>query len=237
MAADARKRQKKLERRAAQRKSKQRQLNRQKNAGLADRLSQAADYPVDRCGLTTDLWTKGLGWVYLSRALPGGMVAFSVFLVDRYCLGVKNAMADIRSASHFAHEVMGKLRSGRIETIEPAAARKLVEGSVAYAHGLGLSPHPDFHKARKIFGDIDPAACPDEFEFGLDGKPHFMAGPYDTPDRCRMIMKTLAFHLGPDAFHFTIPLGRSGGLVSEGFEDALLEMDEDLDDEDEFPEG
>ena len=30
----------------------------------------------------------GLGWVLLSRQLPGGSVAVAVFLVDRYCLSI-----------------------------------------------------------------------------------------------------------------------------------------------------
>ena len=38
----------------------------------------------------------------------------------------------------------------------------------AYAAGLGLQPHPDYHKAKLLFGDIDPSACQDEFEFGKE---------------------------------------------------------------------
>ena len=36
--------------------------------------------------------------------------------------------------------------------------------------GLGLPPHPDYHKAKRIFGSIDTAECKDEFEFGENGQ-------------------------------------------------------------------
>src|SRR6202011_808535 len=87
----------------------------------------------------------------------------------------------------------------------PAAVRKLVEGAVEYARALGLPPHPDYHKAKLIFGTIDPGESKEEFEFGKDGKPFFMAGPNDTPERCRRILKTLEQSCGLDGFHYMIP--------------------------------
>lgn len=36
--------------------------------------------------------------------------------------------------------------------ITPAAARKLVEGAVAYAQSLGFAPVPDFKKASRVLG-------------------------------------------------------------------------------------
>src|SRR5216683_2416038 len=95
MPTDPRKRQKKQERRAAKRKAKHHELVRHKHAGLPERLTAAIRYPVLHSCATMDLWDQGLGWVCLSRALPSGQVGFAVFLVDRYCLGVKNAMADV----------------------------------------------------------------------------------------------------------------------------------------------
>src|SRR5438270_14084869 len=87
MASDAKKRQKKLERRAAHRKEKKHQLVRQKNVGLADKLTAATKYPVLHCWISDSLETEGIGQVGLSRQLPNGSVAFASFLVDRYCLG------------------------------------------------------------------------------------------------------------------------------------------------------
>ena len=57
-----------------------------------------------------------------------------------------------------------------------------------------------------LFGDVDPAASEARFEFGKDGKPFFIAGPRDTPARCKQILTTLANTCGPDGFHYLIPV-------------------------------
>ncbi len=65
------------------------------------------------------------------------------------------------------------------------------------------------NKARHIFGDIDAAECTEEFEFGKDGKPLFIAGPNDTPGRCWEIIKMLRFHCGENRFHYLVPMSSS----------------------------
>lgn len=207
MPVDPKKRQKKQERRAAKRKAKQHQLTREKHAGLPERLAGAVKYPVLHCWATTDLWTKGMGWVCLSRELPNGSVAFGVFLIDRYCLGVKNAMAGITGRFTYDSKIVRKMCSTfQSKEMHPTAARKLVEEAVEYARALGLQPHPDYHKAKLIFGDINPGESTDEFEFGKDGKPLFIGGPYDGVERCRRIMNALERSCGPGGYDFILPL-------------------------------
>jgi hypothetical protein len=97
-------------------------------------------------------------------------------------------------------------RSFVMREFVPACARKLVEGGVAYAADLGLSPHPDYRIASLIFGDVDAATCDREFTYGKDGKPFFVAGPYDGPARCHQVMQALASHKRPDEYHYIVPV-------------------------------
>ncbi len=208
MATDPRKRQKKLERRNSKRQEKKHRLVRQQNAGIGERLAAATKYPVLNSWITEDLWTQGMGWALLSRQLPDGSVAVAVFLIDRYCLGVKDAVADVVGRYSYDKDFVTKMQSKfTSREVSPATVRKLVEEAVAYAAGLGFAPHADYHKAKPIFGTIDPRESTEEFEFGKDGKPFFIAGPNDTPQRCRQIMAILAHDLGPDGFHFLLPMG------------------------------
>jgi hypothetical protein len=216
VATNPRKHQKQQERRAAKRKAKHQHLTRDRHTGLAERLAAAAAYPVLHSWATEDLWTQGLGWVCLSRELPSGQVAFVVFLVDRYCLGVKDVQADVGGRYAYEDQIVSKARRDfTVREMSPAAVRKLVEGAVAYADALGLHPHPDYARARHIFGSIDAADCTEEFEFGKDGKPFFVAGPNDTPERCRRILKTLEEACGPDGFHYLIPLANPFEVLPE----------------------
>jgi hypothetical protein len=207
MPIDPRKRQKQQERRAAKRHAKQQEVAKEKHLTLAEHLTAATRFPILHSWATADLWTEGLGWVCLSRQLPNSLVAYAVFLVDRYCLGVKNAIAGVRGRFTYDSEIVSKMRSDfTSKELHPAAVRKLVESAVQYARSLGLQPHPDYHKAKLIFGDIDAGQCTEEFEFGKDGKPFFVAGPRDNPERCRQILKALDQSCGQGGFDFLIPL-------------------------------
>ncbi len=111
MSADPRKRQKKLQRLKAKRQEKKHHHAREQSAGLAERLAAAARYPVLNAWVAEDLWTTGMGQATLSRALPDGSVAFAVFLVDRYCLGVKDAFGSILSRAEYESRFEQKSRS------------------------------------------------------------------------------------------------------------------------------
>ena len=229
MRTDPRKRQKKQERRAAKRKEKKHDLVRQQSAGLPERLAAAARYPVLHCSIGDRLADQGMGSVLLSRELPGGQVAVAVFLVDRYCLGVKDTHMEILGRSSYESKYVRKMGSEMpSHDVPPAEAFKLLTEAVAYARSLGLPPHPDYAKARLLFGDVNPADSSAEFEFGKDGKPFFIAGPHDTPERCRRILATLTNSCGPGGFHYLLPMGGPGlGDLDEDEDDEFLDEIED----------
>ncbi len=228
MAKDTRRRQKKLERRKAKAKAKKEALARRKSRGMAARFEEAAaEAPILHCCTTDVLWDQGMSPVLISRKLKSGHVAFVIFLLDVYCLGVKDVTLGVGPRSRYDFQVHGKLSDQyRLVRLTPEAARKLVEGAVEYAHNLGLPPHPDYYKARPIFGDIDAESCREEFVYGQDGKPYFVAGPYDSPWRCRQIIHTLTDRCGPDGFHYFMPLEAIGEVPAEGH---VLRIDDDTD--------
>jgi hypothetical protein len=237
MAQDPRKRQKQKERKAARRKEKRQQLAREFVPGLGDKLSAATKYPVLHSRFSDELWSQGIGSVLLSRELPDHSVVVSLFLVDRWCLGVKDAFAEVLSRSAYDSKYVQTRRPGSaLQDVTPAAVRKFVEEAVAYAAGLGFQPHPDYQKAKLLFGDIDAGACQDEFEFGKDGKPFYFAGPHDSSQRIRQIVNTLMHKLGPDGFHFVVPYGNPADYLPDAFPQEQLhrlEVPEDEDEEDE----
>ncbi len=207
MATNPRKRQQKLERRAAKRKEKKHEIVRDHQLGLGERLTVATKYPPLHAWITEDVWKEGLGWVLFSREMPNGSVAVVVFLVDRYCLGVKNAMANIVHRTTYESEFVRKMTAQfTSRAVSPATARKLVEAAIAYAADLGFPPHPDYHKAKLLFGDVDAGESKDEFEFGKDGKPFYVSGPNDSEARSHQIVTTLARTRGVGEFHYLVAL-------------------------------
>jgi hypothetical protein len=217
MALDPRKRQKKLERKKA--KDKKRALVERKNNDPVVRFEKAAQAPVlDSC-VHAGIWNSGMGTLLFSRDLGNGGVAFATFLLDVYCLGVKNVFYGVTSRADYDWRIHASVAEAtRLMKVSPEYARKLVEESAAYAQLLGFSPQADYAKARLIFGDIHAAACGERFEFGKNGKPLYIAGPHDNAAKRERILTTLRGRFGPEGYHFVIPLSGASriGVGSDG---------------------
>lgn len=193
-----------LDQKALQKKRAKRELQRKQAKAGAARQSggralppgwtRAAQAPIADVFAPADYQDIGMGTVWLNRRLPDGRYAIAGFVVDTYCLGVKNALYNIVDEAEYA-SLLAHIQSGAAEVLErqePEYARKLVEGAVAYAKALGFQPHADYRIARAIFGDIDAAACTVEFTFGRDGKPLYIQGPHDSPTLMRRIALRLS---------------------------------------------
>ncbi len=167
-------------------------------------LSLVSHYPVYECRMPTRLFEMGIGNVVFARRLPSGTISMAVFLLDVFCLGVKDALWRTVEAGKYAEMIAKLAHDGPLENIDPACARKLIEGAIEYAAQFGLRPHSDYKQAEKIFGDADAAACPLSFKYGHGGKPFYISGPNDSPARARQVASMLEQHCGPDGFEYVV---------------------------------
>ena len=175
-----------------------------KRGALLREAQRVATCPVHECLVTGAISDLGMGNVFLARRFPGSQIGLAVFLVDLYCLGVKDAMFVVVSRDAYAARIDMMRVKEKLEPIDPCCARKLIEGSVAYAKRLGFVPHSDYILARPLIAEVDIEACETEFEYGESGKPFYVAGPNDSPVRVRRIMNTLTNSVGRDGFHFMV---------------------------------
>jgi len=131
----------------------------------------------------------GIALVLVARAARHDRVSVGGYLVDTFCLGVKNAIGPQEMRRR---ELPAFVRTYFTAFPAPAVpaplelAQHLVLGGVAFAADLGFSPHPDFAAVRGHLGDL---AGPCAITFGRDGSPLYIAGPYDDP---AAIMEALA---------------------------------------------
>lgn len=182
-------------------------------------ISFASNAPIYECLVPEDLFESGIGQIIISRKLPNGNIAASFFLLDVFCLGIKDAFGKVLSVDEY-NEIKSKIAEAqKLNPVSPAYVRKLVENGEAYAKSIGLHPHSGYARARKIFGNIDVKECQEEFTFGQDGKPLYVNGPYDSKSKIETILNTLTKTLGEDGFEFAL-------VNPDMFED-----DEDYDDE------
>ena len=167
-------------------------------------MAGAARYPIHQVLLQDLIFEEGLGVGILSRSLKEERIAMASFVIDMFCLGVKDVTARIMTNYDYQDYVDQIDLSAPLSVVEPAYLVKLVQGSVAYAKELGFNPHRDYRKAQKIFGDIDPNDCAETFEFGKDGRPLYITGPLESAAKIRRITDQLTKRLGPDGFDFLV---------------------------------
>jgi hypothetical protein len=145
--------------------------------------------------------TSGMVTVAVAREHGGSKVSACAYLVDTYCLGVKNATGpqtmDRRKLPGFLFQAFRSYSGPPLEA-PLSLAQQLVFGAIGYARGLGFEPHPDFAACAGHLGGWEG---PSMIGFGRGGKPLFVQGPYDDAER---IMQTLEQAVGRDGFDFLV---------------------------------
>jgi hypothetical protein len=139
----------------------------------------------------------GITLAMIARAAGHDRVSVCAYLVDTFCLGVKNTIGPERVRKgdlpgfvrlHFAVFPAPALRAP-VELVE-----HLVHGAVAFAAGLGFEPHRDFAQVRGHLGELsEPCAI----TFGQRGRPLYISGPDDDPVA---VMRTLKASVGGYGF-------------------------------------
>jgi hypothetical protein len=188
MSKNEARRQKQLAKKKAKRDEKRTQMARQSSDNPLIRLAEAESWPIVDALVPETLWARGIGQLILTRRLPDGRLALGNFLVDVFCLGVKDAYWNIISEWDFDKLKHRLEEMGPLYPATPEQFAKLVFGAVDYAQAIGIPPHADFRHARLLLAGIDPSKCTDTFTFGKDGKPFYMNGPHDSPEKINVIM-------------------------------------------------
>ncbi len=203
----AKRRQKARQRKVAKRKKRKARHSPSAPARKSPRaiVRASGSWPLHECLLAKEWQKEGaIIQILVARRSPQGQIATGVFLVDLGCLGVKSAFSNLFE-TRGEYNQLRKRTTSQQKMIKADAnlAAKIIREAIAYARELGFRPDPDYRDAMPVLGDADPDACDVPIPLGKDGKPFFIAGPYDNVGR---IMDKLTRKLGPDGFHFFAPI-------------------------------
>lgn len=116
----------------------------------------------------------------ITRKLPGGRFVVQTMLVDRTCLGVKNAFVLPMSQAELDDlvEQMGARHDDVLEEVEVRVAQSVVLHALTYAEELGFDPHADFERSL-----IEPLpAVLEDTPLARPEQPFFVPGPEDDFD-------------------------------------------------------
>ncbi len=172
--------------------------------GVNPILQQAREFPIHGCWVMGDWKETGITPVIVARKQPNGKILFGLYLVDYYCLGIKDAFTRTDYSLNRFDQSLGEHLAGNPKPCSIDFAHELVYGALEYAEKLGFHPHPDFknQKADLVLDPPDAHPRKDKIKFGKDGKPFFIAGPYDDAFRINHIINTLIRTCGEGNFHY-----------------------------------
>ncbi len=133
----------------------------------------ARKLPIHECWVNSDWEESGSATVCISRMHTNGNVTYAMYLVDLYCLGVKESFFDfnvpISEYREFIDDVNCNLGIVKIDYV---LAHNIVFAAKEYADELGFTPHKSFTSVSQYLLEEDT----EEVELmdipcGCDGKP------------------------------------------------------------------
>jgi len=171
-------------------------------------LRRARTFHLYEC-LISDNWNKkdnmGLVEVLVARQQPDGNICFGVYLVDTFCLGLKNTFANVGfSRSRYQSEIRNKVfRAGKPVECSIELAQQMIYQSIEYAEQFGFEPEKDFALSQYLLAPRGELEEPYQLTFGKDGKPFFIAGPNDNVTR---VLRQLEKTAGQGNYDYLVPI-------------------------------
>lgn len=166
---------------------------------------KARNLPIGKCYIAPPDWQEsGMAHIIITRVRPNGNLVLCSFLVDTFCLGVKDANYHENITPEKVQDYLYKCKIGMgLEEISYNEAHNIIYGAIAFAEEGGIKPTKDFDPAGYILEEDTDDIPLIEYEFGKNGK-HFLIVH---PDRKDMpYFHILKKNLGNN-FDFILPYG------------------------------
>lgn len=195
----------------------------------------AHKYPWYQCFVNVDWEATGMAVILMLRKMPSEKYILGSFMVDIYCLGVKDSDVIIGMDEETAYDRIEQSYANleKIE-IDPDLAQNIIWGALEYAEDLGFQPpkKSDFEDNQYFLDPIDAIEYV-EIAFGKDGKPFYFEGPYDNVAK---IIATLEKNVGIGNYNFVASMDIDSVWQDTDPNMVLYteETDDEFDDEDEF---
>jgi hypothetical protein len=158
----------------------------------------ARSLPIFQCLINQNWQTSGIANIIVARKHKNGNVTFGIYLVDLYCLGLKDTFFKFNTDPDEYEE----LKPGQIdwEACEYTLAHNIIYGAVAFAEDYGFKPYKEFEVTQFILENDDDNVELVEVEFGYNGKPFYVTGPHDDAAKVKFIKNTLVRTAGEGNF-------------------------------------
>lgn len=222
---------------------KKNQSGRKNQKPLSDEnyIRQAArKLPIGKCYISEGWEQEGLAVVIVTRSRPNGNFVVGSYLIDTYCLGVKDASYWANMDTEDFDELKKRYeRSLTFREATYAEAHNLVLGAVEFAEEAGIPPHKDFAVAEYILEEDTDDIPLIEYEYGIDGKRMLVVGPFGSERKYIPMLKKKYgddFEFVDEYSGYDYNFEDDDDFIGE-YDDDEYDDDEYDDDDDEYPDN
>lgn len=181
--------------------------------------TKARSLPVYKCYVNKDWETAHMAQVLVMRRHVNGNITAGIYLIDLWCLGVKDTTYFFNLTQAEILERFGDGFDKMFSEEEYGLVHNIVYAGHDFALDYGIKPHADFAVTKFILEEDDDSIELVEIEVGDNDKPHLFV---QQPGQFSEALAKLKKNAGEGNYFYTIA----------GEDD----RDEETDEDDEYPE-
>ena len=166
---------------------------------------KARTLPVYECQVNDDWKEQGVAHVIVARKHTNGNITVCFYLVDLFCLGVKNTQYFFNIPEADYQDKMDGMEHVDFKPISYALAHNIVFAGIEFAEEYGFKPHKEFTSVTKFLLEEDTEDVElIDIECGRDGKPFFVSGPFDDQVKINQVIAQLERTAGAGNYDFLL---------------------------------
>ncbi len=189
--------------------------------------NKARNLEIIECLINEGWQEGGLAQIMVARKHKTGNITMGLFLVDTFCLGVKNTFFRFNISEYVYNDFKEEVFKGESVEIDYTLAHNIIYGALEFAEEYGFYPDKSFSNVTKYILDDDEDVDIIDLEFGKDGKPFLVITDENEP--YKKYLSILDESAGPGNYTFMLP----NDEMSEEF-DEMDEFEEEYDDEGDY---
>lgn len=148
----------------------------QKKNGVIPATAACCKFPIYECKALKNWEEVGLSPVFVSRELTKNSYVFICYLVDFWCLGIKDTTCKYGISKNELAQIYNKCDD--LVTISYQDARSMILGALDFANAIDIAPHASWNGLPSSFIEAH-LKFEKKFSFGQEGKHHYVSGPSD----------------------------------------------------------
>ena len=152
---------------------------------------KARSLEIGKCYISEDVTKCGEGVISVTRLHKGGKISMAFYLVDTFCLGVKDSSYKLRMEEEKVQAFLTHYK--KMNECSYEEAHNWIYGAIAFAEEGGIEPDKSFQLTQYMLEEDTDDIPLIEYEFGKDGE-HLLV--CHTVQEANRYLPTLRKHLG-----------------------------------------